>query len=589
MTINGVGAVATAHRDPDLRHREVRPRGLARSSSSSRSSSRRWWRIHRRYERRRIEKSGARRAGRQSAAPVATGHRPGRRRLARCRSCPDFRSDDVRRRHRRPRDRRRRARQGAPRPLRRQLPGIPLVLVESPYRELVSHSSATSRTPAGRRRDDGRDRPAARVPAAQPDRAAPVQRQRADGSARHSRPPERPRGGGAVSTRRGGSGIPDPRTFVERSLSGMQAARTGQPGGAAGTVWTCHKPSAGRVAPAAAMPTTGRADDGVNVGAAMIGGRRPLTGRKAGDRAHPRRATARALFPIRRPRPARRARGSVPAADPRWARPRARSRRGLRPATRQRSRYRGAPLEVEGACDLQLGRDLVLRVRDRGDPAGPGPRRRSRDAAVDRGLDRDRAPAAVVAVSYRQVCRAYPNGGGAYVVARTNLAPIFGLIAAASLLIDYVMTVAVSTASAIAQIQSVIPAAYDVRIEIAFVSIGADHGRQPARTARVREYLRGPDLPVRRARAGDRRDRRSRRSSTGTAEPVPPRPDSVPLGTEALGILLLLRAFAGGSVALTGVEAIANGVPAFKPPESKNAANTMTVDGGPARASCSSG
>ena len=79
---------------------------------------------------------------------------------------------------------------------------------------------------------------------------------------------------------------------------------------------------------------------------------------------------------------------------------------------------------------------------------------------------------AVVSVSYRQVCRAYPNGGGAYVVARTNLAPVFGLIAAAALLIDYVMTVAVSTAAAITQIQSVFPAAYDVRIEIAFISIG---------------------------------------------------------------------------------------------------------------------
>ena len=79
---------------------------------------------------------------------------------------------------------------------------------------------------------------------------------------------------------------------------------------------------------------------------------------------------------------------------------------------------------------------------------------------------------AVVSLSYRQVCRAYPNGGGAYIVARTNLAPIFGLVAAASLLIDYVMTVAVSTASAITQIQSVVPAAYDYRILIAFVSIG---------------------------------------------------------------------------------------------------------------------
>ena len=78
---------------------------------------------------------------------------------------------------------------------------------------------------------------------------------------------------------------------------------------------------------------------------------------------------------------------------------------------------------------------------------------------------------AVVSLSYRQVCRGYPNGGGAYIVAKTNLAPIFGLVAAASLLIDYVMTVAVSTAAAIVQIQSSVPAAYEFRIEIALVSI----------------------------------------------------------------------------------------------------------------------
>ena len=78
---------------------------------------------------------------------------------------------------------------------------------------------------------------------------------------------------------------------------------------------------------------------------------------------------------------------------------------------------------------------------------------------------------AVVSVSYRQVCRAYPSGGGAYVVARENLSQMLGLVAAAALLIDYVMTVAVSTASAIEQIQSVLPEVYDIRIEIAFVSI----------------------------------------------------------------------------------------------------------------------
>ena len=63
----------------------------------------------------------------------------------------------------------------------------------------------------------------------------------------------------------------------------------------------------------------------------------------------------------------------------------------------------------------------------------------------------------------------------------------------------------------------------------------------------------------------------------GSAAAIAPEPDAVPLGTNALGILLLLKAFAGGSVALTGVEAIANGVPAFKPPEARNAANTMTA------------
>ena len=183
---------------------------------------------------------------------------------------------------------------------------------------------------------------------------------------------------------------------------------------------------------------------------------------------------------------------------------------------------------------------------------------------------------AVVSVSYRQVCRAYPNGGGAYVVARTNLAPIFGLIAAAALLIDYVMTVAVSTAAAIAQIQSVIPQAYDVRIEIAFISISLItianlRGlRESGNIFAIPTYL---FVVLALAIVGIG----FFRIATGQAFAIPPEPDAVPFGTDAIGIVLLLRAFAGGSVALTGVEAIANGVPAFKPPEAKNAANTMTA------------
>jgi amino acid transporter len=183
---------------------------------------------------------------------------------------------------------------------------------------------------------------------------------------------------------------------------------------------------------------------------------------------------------------------------------------------------------------------------------------------------------AVVSLSYRQVCRAYPNGGGAYVVARTNLSPIFGLIAAASLLIDYVMTVSVSTAAAIAQMQSVIPQVYDYRIEIAALSIGLItianlRGlRESGNIFAVPTYL-FLVLALGVVAIG------TAHILTGTVETPPPRSDAVPLGVEAVTILLLLKAFAGGSVALTGVEAIANGVPAFKPPEAKNAANTMTT------------
>jgi len=180
----------------------------------------------------------------------------------------------------------------------------------------------------------------------------------------------------------------------------------------------------------------------------------------------------------------------------------------------------------------------------------------------------------VVSISYRQVCRAYPSGGGAYVVAKENIGQIFGLIAAAALLIDYVMTVAVSTASAVAQVYSVVPALYDIRIEIAIVSITLITVANLRGLREAGLIFASPTyifvglallmivMGVIRAASGQ-----------GPASPLPT--DVVPFGTEPLGIFLLLRAFAGGSVALTGVEAIANGVPAFKPPEAKNAANTM--------------
>ncbi|MGZ8501598.1 MAG: APC family permease [Candidatus Limnocylindrales bacterium] len=182
---------------------------------------------------------------------------------------------------------------------------------------------------------------------------------------------------------------------------------------------------------------------------------------------------------------------------------------------------------------------------------------------------------AVVSVSYRQVCRAYPNGGGAYVVARQNLSPLLGLVAAAALLIDYVMTVAVSTASAIEQIQSILPAVYDIRIEVAFVSIalitvGNLRGlRESGNIFAIPTYL-FLGLAILMVGVG------LFHALTGSVSPVR-QTDVFVAHPEAFSVFLLLKAFAGGSVALTGVEAIANGVPAFKPPEARNSANTLTI------------
>ncbi len=183
---------------------------------------------------------------------------------------------------------------------------------------------------------------------------------------------------------------------------------------------------------------------------------------------------------------------------------------------------------------------------------------------------------AVVAFSYRQVVHAYPNGGGAYAVARANFRPVVGLVAAAALLIDYVMTVAVSTASAIAQLVSISPALFDIRIEIGLVAIGLItlgnlRGiRESGNIFAVPTYL-FVGLALLMVGLG------IINIATGSIAPAD-QPDAiVPEVLQPITILLLLRAFAGGSVALTGVEAIANGVPAFKRPEPRNAASSLVA------------
>ncbi len=183
---------------------------------------------------------------------------------------------------------------------------------------------------------------------------------------------------------------------------------------------------------------------------------------------------------------------------------------------------------------------------------------------------------AMVALSYRQVCRAFPGGGGAYAVARSELTPLLGLIAAGALLIDYVMTVAVSTSSALDQIFSIAPGIASLRVEIGIlaivlITIGNLRGlRESGNIFAVPTYA-FVALAMLIVVNG------FIHIAIGEAHPLPRQANPETIGTDALGLFLLLKAFASGSVALTGVEAIANGVQAFKPPEAKNAANTMTA------------
>jgi amino acid transporter len=184
---------------------------------------------------------------------------------------------------------------------------------------------------------------------------------------------------------------------------------------------------------------------------------------------------------------------------------------------------------------------------------------------------------AVVSTSYRQIGYAYPSGGGAYAVARANLPAIFSLVAAGALLVDYVMTVAVSTASAVEQVISAVPAVVDFRLlmgaaAIVLITLGNLRGlRESGNIFAIPTYLFVGSTFLMIAIG-------MFRIVVLNEHSLPPNPvPGAPNPLQAVGLLLILKAFASGSVALTGTEAIANGVPAFKPPEPKNAATTLTV------------
>jgi amino acid transporter len=183
-----------------------------------------------------------------------------------------------------------------------------------------------------------------------------------------------------------------------------------------------------------------------------------------------------------------------------------------------------------------------------------------------------------VAISYRQICLAYPTGGGSYSVSKRNFGQWMSLIAASALMIDYVMTVAVSTASSIEQVTSALPFLIDQRvllgvIAIALITIGNLRGlREAGNLFAIPTYLfLGSALLM--IVIGSIRivvfNEHGSYSENLTGQ--------VGATLQPLSVLLLLRAFAAGAVALTGTEAIATGVPAFQPPEAKNAAQTLAV------------
>jgi amino acid transporter len=183
---------------------------------------------------------------------------------------------------------------------------------------------------------------------------------------------------------------------------------------------------------------------------------------------------------------------------------------------------------------------------------------------------------AIVVISYEQIIHAYPDGGGAYVVAYDNLGHFPALVAAAALLTDYILTVSVSVSSGVAQIVSAYPALFNYRVPIAvacviFIMVINLRGvRESGAAFAIPSYFfivimlltLGTGLV---------------RMFTGSLGDVPNPPEIEHFGEAVSGVtaFLLLHAFSSGTAALTGVEAISNGITAFKEPRSRNAGITL--------------
>lgn len=183
----------------------------------------------------------------------------------------------------------------------------------------------------------------------------------------------------------------------------------------------------------------------------------------------------------------------------------------------------------------------------------------------------------LVVLSYRQTIKAYPRGGGSYIVAKDNLGPNFGLVAAAALMTDYVLTVAVSISSGVSAITSAAPgiSQYTVPLCVGFIVliiVGNLRGLRESGSifaAPTYIFIAAIFLMVGTVLV---------KLATGSVHHADPTFEKEYRDNfEQLGIFLVLKAFSSGCTALTGVEAISDGVPAFKPVEWVNARRTLTV------------
>jgi len=184
---------------------------------------------------------------------------------------------------------------------------------------------------------------------------------------------------------------------------------------------------------------------------------------------------------------------------------------------------------------------------------------------------------AIVTLSYRQTIKAYPKGASSYLVATDNLGSGMGVLAAAALLIGYVVTVAVSVSAGVAALTSIAPQIYDQRVIITvalvlLLMLGNLRGIRESGTIFMIPTYAYIVVMLAIIAYG------VTRTITGDVAPfeAPAAWEGLEEGGQVLGLFLILRAFSQGAVALTGVEAISDGVPAFKSPEWKNARSTLT-------------